>query len=49
LSFPDQFGKVMFAIPRPHLWLHLIRLRSQAKLAAANLADTLGTMVLRMI
>ncbi|MCX6346199.1 MAG: hypothetical protein NT018_14200 [Armatimonadetes bacterium] len=49
LSFPDQFSKVMFAVSRPHLWLYLIRLRSQAKLAAANLGDTLATMVLRMI
>lgn len=49
LASGSRFGSAMLAVSHPHLWKPLLRLRSQSRVAADNLGDILGIMLLRLM
>lgn len=46
---PGTFRASMILMSNPQVWLPLLKLRRQAKLAAANLGEVLGLMLLRLV
>lgn len=48
-AIEGTLGQALFALKKPRLWPTFVRLRGQSRIAARNLGDVLGMMLLRLI
>lgn len=48
-SLENKTQQILFALSQPRIWPNLIRLSKQTKIAAQNLGDVLGLILLRLI
>lgn len=49
LAIEGAFERIIYAAARPHIWRSILEMKKKADLAANNLADILGLVLLRLI